>query len=116
MSKAIESSKTKNPATSKITINLHGQEYVVSCGAGEEKKLAELVKFVSNKLSEVATTGTNATETRLFMLTCLLLADELIETRKAVTKAQKEDEMLMVAAVDHLCDRVTSISEVLGKA
>ncbi|HBM91042.1 MAG TPA: hypothetical protein DD400_04095 [Rhodospirillaceae bacterium] len=107
--------KTKAPNISKVAIMLHGQEYIVTCGAGEEKKLGELVKFVDNKLSEAAKTGTNVTETRLFMLTCLLLADELLETRKAATQIRKDDESLMVAAVDHLRDRVLSIAEIATK-
>jgi cell division protein ZapA len=102
-------------ATSKVAITLHGREYVVTCGAGEEKKLSELVNFVNNKLDEVEANGPSVTETRLFMLACLLLADELIETRKAAAQNRKEDEALMVAAVNHLRDRVMSISEMVGK-
>ncbi len=108
--------KAKNTGISKVAITLHQQEYIVTCGAGEEKKLGELVKFVDDKLTESVKTGTNVTETRLFMLTCLLLADELLETRKAVTQIRKDDESLMVAAVDHLRDRVLSIAEMTAKA
>lgn len=102
-------------ATSKVEVTLHGNKYVIACGAGEEKKLDELVKLVNKKLNEVSMTGTNATENRLFMLTCLLLADELVETRKQANAMRKEDEDLMVAAVDHLHDRVSTISEAVGK-
>ena len=112
--------KTKKPmaslAMSKVSITLHDHEYTVACDAGEEKKLGTLVKFVNDKLDKVSLTGTNATENRLFMLTCLLLADELIETRKAVKAMRQDDEHLMIAAVDHLCDRVNTISQAIGKA
>ena len=119
-------SKTTTPAvkpatakaTSKVTINLHGREYIVTCDVGEEKKLGQLVKFVNERLDEVAAhaAGTNATEMRLFMLTCLMMADELIETRKAASEMRKADEDLMVAAVEHLNDRVKNISQLIGKA
>lgn len=111
-------SKEAPATTSKVTINLHGREYIVTCGAGEEKKLAELVKFVNQKLDDVAAhaAGTNATEMRLFMLACLMLADELIETRKASDEMRKADESLMVAAVEHLNDRVKAISKQVGRA
>jgi len=105
----------KQVLTSKVGITLHGREYIIACDAGEEKKLASLVKLVDDKLNEIAGQGTNASETRLFMLTCLLLADELIETRKHVAENRKADEDLMIAAVDHLRERVLNIAAQIGK-
>lgn len=115
MTKSPSVPKSKKPNANKVSIVLHGQTYVVACGAGEEKKLAELVAFVNDKLDEIAASAPSATEMRLFMLTCLLLADELVETRRAVTQSRKEDENLMVAAVDHLRDRITSIAGMIDK-
>lgn len=107
----------KNAApTARMAITLHGREYIVTCDAGEEKKLAEIVKLVDGKMNDLAGRSTNATETRLFMLTCLLLADELIETRKAAKEVRKADEDLMVAAVEHLRQRVISIANQVGNA
>ncbi len=113
--------KSEQPApatapTTKVGVTLHGREYIVACDAGEERKLVELVKLVDSKLNEVAGNSTNASETRLFMLTCLLLADELIETRKLATTGRKADEDLLVAAVNHLQGRVASIAALVGKA
>lgn len=117
-------SAAKEPAAkapksvSKVTINLRGLEYGVACGAGEEKKLAELVTFVNGKLDEVAAgaAGANTSEMRLFMLTCLMMADELIETRKILKETRKADEDLMIAAVEHLTDRVATITAHIGRA
>ena len=99
---------------SKVTISLNGRDYVVACGAGEEKKLAELVKLVDGKLRDIAGRSTNASETRLFMLACLMLADELLETRKGLKSARAADEELMLAAVDHLRGRVEAIAAMVG--
>jgi len=102
--------------TSRMAVTLHGREYIVACDAGDEKKLGDIVKLVDAKLTTLANSSVNATETRLFMLTCLLLADELIETRKAVKDIRKIDEDLLVAAVDHLRGRVLGITEQLAQA
>ena len=102
-------------SVSKVDIVLHGNKYTVTCDVGDEAKLANLVHFVNGKLNEVSLTGPNATENRLFMLTCLMLADELVETRKVAQQVRIEDEQLMVAAVDHLRQRILSISKVVGK-
>ncbi len=107
---------SKPAPSSKVAVKLHGREYIVACTPGEEHRLAEIVRLVDGKLRQVADKGNNVTETRLFMLTCLLLADELLETRKAIAESQKEDEDLMVAAVDHLRLRVATIAKQVGKA
>ena len=104
------------PVTTKVGVTLHGREYIVACDAGEERKLTEIVRLVDSKINEIANKGAAASETRLFMLTCLLLADELIETRKLAMADRKADEDLMVAAVNHLRDRVTSIAAQIGRA
>ncbi len=124
MSKPQEAPKTAKPSgkttapkpMAKMAITLHGREYVVTCDAGEEKKLAEIVKLVDGKIGEIAGKSVSATETRLFMLTCLLLADELIETRKVANEGRKADEDLFVAAVEHLRGRIVSISQQIGRA
>ncbi len=108
--------KTVPKPTAKVAVTLRGREYIVACDPGDEKKLAEIVKLVDAKINDIARASANATETRLFMLTCLLLADELIETRKAVKEARKADENLMVAAVEHLQQRIISISQQVGRA
>lgn len=107
-------SKTASVAT-KVTITLRGRDYIVACDAGEEKKLAELVKLVDDKLNDIAGRGTGASEARLFMLACLVLADELIESRRALNEQRKADEAIMVAAVDHLRERILSIAEQVGR-
>lgn len=108
-------STTPHPATTKVEIHLCGRNYVVACDAGEEKKLAEIVKLVDEKLHQIAGHGTQTTETRLFMLTCLMLADELIETRKNARDSRKAEEELVIAAVHHLNERVRSITEKIGR-
>ena len=104
------------PKDTKVAITLLGREYFVACAPGEEEPLRDIVKLVDAKLKDVAGRSGNATESRLFMLTCLVLADELIETRRTLAAKTQADEDLMVAAVNHLRDRVTAIAERVGKA
>ncbi|MDX9689929.1 MAG: cell division protein ZapA [Proteobacteria bacterium] len=111
---ATAAQKSESPTT-KVDIQLQGRDYTVACGTGEEKKLEAIVRLVNEKLDGISQKGTLASETRSFMLACLVLADELIETRRIAKQTQQEDEALMVAAVNHLCDRIQSISEKVGK-
>lgn len=102
-------------SATKVAITLHGREYFVACGAGEAKRLEEIVQFVDGKLGELAKRNDGVSETRLFMLACLMLADELIETKKETATQRRKDENLYVAAVDHLRERVESIAAKIGK-
>ncbi|MDD3287420.1 MAG: cell division protein ZapA [Alphaproteobacteria bacterium] len=101
---------------SKVNIKLHDREYSVSCDPGEEDRLMEVVAFVDKKMREVSSRSTSAGETRLFMLTCLMLADELSETKRVGEIRRLADEDLMVAAVEHLSQRVAHISSQVGRA
>ncbi|MCL2468661.1 MAG: cell division protein ZapA [Alphaproteobacteria bacterium] len=104
-----EENSAPESETTKVTISLLGRDYIVACGKGEEDKLAHLVSFVEGELNGLSRRNPSASETRLFMLTCLLLADALLETRKAALSVRHSDEALMVAAVDHLRQRLENI-------
>ncbi len=108
--------KQASSSAPKINITLRGREYLVSCDSGEERRLQEIVKLVESTLDKVAERNESASETRLFMLTCLLLADELIEHRRSAAKKTKAEEDIMVAAVEHLRQRVATIAQQIGHA
>lgn len=102
--------------SSKVAITLHGREYLVACDVGEEKRLEEIVKFVESKLQIIDQHGGNVTETRLFMLACLLLADEALEAKKQKSAMNRADEDILISAVEHLRGRVATLSEIVGRA
>lgn len=66
-----------------VTVTLNGRSYRLSCGDGEEERLARLAGMVREKLDQV--TGEFGTQgnDRLLVLAALLIADELLETREA---------------------------------
>ncbi|MFY9287733.1 MAG: cell division protein ZapA [Alphaproteobacteria bacterium] len=101
---------------SKIAITLYGREYTVNCGPGEEERLKQLVEFVEGKMQEVASKVGNTTEPRLLMLTCLSLADQLFDVHQTAHNKLIQDEDLMVAAVEHLRQRVANIASQVGRA
>jgi cell division protein ZapA (FtsZ GTPase activity inhibitor) len=101
---------------SKLAISLYGREYFVNCDLGEETQLKEIVRFVESRMQQVAHRAGNTTELRLLMLTCLHLADELLEFRRDRSKKTMQDEDLLIAAVDHLRQRVVHIASQVGSA
>jgi len=103
---------------SKIAITLYGREYFVNCDPGQEDRLKELVKLVETRIQKAADRvgPTTVTDPHLLVLTCLGLADELYEVRYNSDKIQRRDEDIMVAAVDHLRQRVAHIASQVGRA
>jgi len=101
---------------SKLVVTLYGKEYNVNCDPGQEDRLAEIVRFVEKSMEKVAGGVGNTTESRLLMLTCLHLADELIDNRRRAEQTALENEDLFVAAVEHLRNRVTHIASQVGSA
>ncbi|HEU0118418.1 MAG TPA: cell division protein ZapA [Alphaproteobacteria bacterium] len=101
---------------SKIAITLYGREYSVNCDAGQEDRLRQIVKFVEGRMQEVADKIGNTTEPRLLMLTCLSLADQLFDVHQNAHNSMIQDEDLMVAAVEHLRQRIAHIASQVGRA
>ncbi|MDX2028454.1 MAG: cell division protein ZapA [Alphaproteobacteria bacterium] len=101
---------------SKLAITLYNREYFVNCDPGEESQLKEVVRFVEDRMHQVAHRAGNTTELRLLMLTCLQMADELLDLRRDAAQKASQDEDLLVAAVDHLQQRVAHIASQVGRA
>lgn len=100
----------------KLTFNLYDKEYTVTCNEGEQERLGDIIKFVEKRMGDVAGRAGNTTESRLLMLTCLHLADELLDARRKAEIATIENEELMVKAVDHLNQRIAHIATQVGRA
>ena len=100
----------------KLAITLYNREYIVNCDSGQEARLQQVADLVQREMLNVADKVGNATEPRLLMLTCLSLADKLLEARQNVTGELTKQEDLFVAAVTHLKDRVTQLASQVGRA
>jgi cell division protein ZapA (FtsZ GTPase activity inhibitor) len=100
----------------KLGITLYKREYVVNCGPGEESRLQQVADLVQKEMESVAGKVGNATEPRHLMLTCLSLADKLLEARNVSSREFSKDEDLFIAAVAHLKQRVTDLASQIGRA
>lgn len=123
----------------KVDISINGRLYGVACDEGQEARLLELASMVDARVRQLAgpsPTGVVA-ETQILVLAGLMLADELVETKAhleshhhahghAPAPVPKQDaaqdaeglvdEDLLIAAVDHLTDRIAVIADRLQQA
>ena len=101
---------------SKIAITLHQREYIVNCDEGQEIRLRQVADLVQKEMAAVADKVGNSTEQRHLMLTCLSLADRLLEAQNMTNGELTKQEDLFIAAVDHLKERVTQLASQVGRA
>jgi len=104
----------RKAAAVKVDIQLLGRGYAVACEAGEEKRLETLAGYVDSKLRTLAGSLSSATQERLFMLTCLMLADEVFDLKGSKSGGTDDAaEAELVATVEGLAERLDRISQKL---
>ena len=112
----------------KVDISINGRLYAVACDDGQENRVRELAGMVDSRVKQLTGPGPigGVGETQILVLAGLMLADELSETKAAAGGEAKlapaepqldpEEEDLLIAAVDHLTDRIGVIADRLGRA
>lgn len=102
-----------------VDISINGRIYAVACDEGQEARVRELAQTIDSRVRQLAGQGPGVVigETHLLVLAGLMLADELTEAKAALAgQGQDEDQDLLVAAVDHLTDRIEVIAARLDRA
>ena len=64
-----------------VTIKLNGYSYTVGCEDGQEQHLTAMAAQVENRIESIKALGGSSGESRVLMLTALLMADELHDLR-----------------------------------
>jgi cell division protein ZapA len=113
----------------KVDVSINGRSYAVACDEGQQDRVRELAGMVDSRVKQLVGPGPvgGIGETQILVLAGLMLADELSETKATLGTNGKpaapsqpalsaEDEELLVAAVDHLTDRIGVIADRLGRA
>jgi cell division protein ZapA len=112
----------------KVEININGRLYAVACDEGQEDRVRDLAGMVDSRVRQLTSSGPVAVgEANLLVLAGLMLADELSETNAKIQNgnginptpaqsASSNDEEVLIAAVDHLTDRIADIAERLARA
>ena len=108
----------------KVTLTLNGRNYTVACDEGQEKRVQYLGQYIDQKLRDVSrNAGANNNEAYQWLLTSLLLADELLNAREGLDQAQMDGKQadaksqrqidIDLSAVQHLTHRIEELAEKL---
>lgn len=72
-----------------VTIRVNGRTYNVACDDGQEARLIQLSKVIDQKAKIVAQSVGSVGDGFLLLMTSLLIADELDETRTEVSRLER---------------------------
>ncbi|OGN49785.1 MAG: cell division protein ZapA [Caulobacterales bacterium RIFOXYB1_FULL_67_16] len=66
-----------------VTVEVNGRPYAVGCADGQEERVRILAKQFDNQVRQVAQDVGHVGDLRLFLMSALILSDELHEARLA---------------------------------
>ena len=64
-----------------VTVEVNGRPYAVGCADGQEERVRVLARQFDNQVRQVAQDVGHVGDLRLFLMSALILADELHEAR-----------------------------------
>jgi cell division protein ZapA len=79
--------RKKEDSMGHVTISVHGREYRMACREGEQKRVAELAAYIETRTAELRGGMKLVQDDKLFLMTALMVADELLETRDELQRA-----------------------------
>lgn len=107
-----------------VKIYINGRTYDISCDSGQEGRVVDLAAFIDQKLQQISRSGAAYNDAHLMVLTALVLADELFDTRAAAgapkpsraAAAGSADDLAMVRVLEHLTQRIDGIATRIQQA
>ena len=103
-----------------VEITINGQSYRVACEDGQEQRLTDLARMVDAHVGDLVEQVGQVGYTRLLVMASLLVADELVELREAVSGDEEEatgnGARQAVEAMDRVSSRLETIAERLNRA
>ncbi len=106
-----------------VAVTINGRRYEIACDEGQEAQLSRLGRYVDDRVRQLAAAVGQLGDTRLMVMTALLLADELsdkndeLESYKVEHNAgvrERRDEQV-AARIDRLAERLANIADLLDE-
>ena len=106
-----------------VAVTINGRSYEVACDDGQEDHLVRLASYLDKKMAELVTSVGQIGDTRLLVMSALLLADELSEAYSELTTLRGGDDEVpdgrmpdspvnetLVTGIETLAQRVEDIA------
>jgi cell division protein ZapA len=110
-----------------VTIYINGRSYDISCDNGQEGRIVDLASYIDQRLQQISRSGAAYNDAHLMVLTSLVLADELFDTRDGVNQnpkaavsrtpapvqqpaANKDEEQAVLKVLEQLTKRIEGMA------
>lgn len=100
-----------------VTIALNGRSYDIACGDGEEARVQELAGEIRRRMEGLTKNAAPMNEGMAFVMTALLLADELDQKKREAAKLKEEGregtlrrELALADTIETLAKRIESLA------
>ena len=107
-----------------VEVPINGRNYQIACDDGQEEHLAKLGEYVDKRVEELVSAVGQVGESRLLVMTSLLIADELAETYADLKKTSaaveaavsvEEVEEKLAGIVDAATARIEAVTRDLSE-
>ena len=118
-----------------VTIYINGRSYDIACDNGQEGRIVDLAAYIDQRLQQISRSGAAYNDAHLTVLTSLVLADELFETREqlnavprtpraaapvaapvAAPAVSKEEETAVLKVLEQLTRRIEGVVSRVAQA
>ena len=101
-----------------VAVTINRRSYEVACDDGQEDHLVRLASYIDKKVAELVTSVGQIGDTRLLVMSALLLADELSEAYSELAALRGDDDEVpdspvnetLVTGIETLAQRVEDIA------
>lgn len=98
-----------------VVITINRREYAIACENGQELQIIKLARILDEKAEMLVGALGHINETQLLAMIGLLMADELMETKKKLEKAlseQNEEPKVVAPAVSSKSEEGISLQDI----
>lgn len=94
-----------------VTITVNGRDHRIGCDDGEEDRVRELAAIVDERATALAKQIGPSSDSRLLLMTAILMADDLSSARTGTGDAPKIAAPDDTARIAELANRLENIAE-----
>ena len=112
-----------------VDVSINGRSYRVACEAGEEERLSRLGAYIDDRVEELVAQIGQVGDTRLLVMTSLMIADELAEAYATLSEAGlatpedseprsaiDERRNALASRIEDAAARIESIAETIARS
>lgn len=96
-----------------VEIQIQGRTHLLQCGDGEEHRLRQVARYLDKRLADAARAAGVPNDTRVLVLTSILIADELADARDAIEGLRRridDVEAKAASALERVAKRIEDVA------